>query len=100
MHKLKRHSIVGDIRGIGLLWAVELMADPAGKKKFDPKLGVGSFIRDWCWENGMILRNNGDILVIAPALVISQEEVDTMLSKINEALSLVVKKFVKEAAIS
>ena len=33
---------------------------------------LGTFIRDWCYSNGMILRNNGDILVFAPALIITR----------------------------
>jgi len=80
LNKLHRHPIVGDIRGIGLLWAVEL--------KPDPRLGVGSWIREWCWDNGMILRNNGDILVIAPALVIEKDEVDHMLALMDRAISV------------
>lgn len=93
LDKLHEFPIVGDIRGIGLLWAVELMADPKAKKKFDANLGVGSWIRDYCWENGMILRNNGDILVIAPALVISKEEVDLMLGLIRKAIGLAIEHF-------
>jgi putrescine---pyruvate transaminase len=74
-----RHPIVGDARGIGLLWAVMLQADP--------KLGVGNFIQDWCYRNGMILRNNGNILVLAPSLVISAEEVAMVLDMMDQALS-------------
>ena len=42
------------------------MADRQSRRKVDPQWGVGNFIRQWCWEHGMILRNNGDILVTAP----------------------------------
>jgi len=88
-----KHPIVGDVRGIGMLWAVELMADRKTKKKLDSKLGVGSFIRQYCWDNGMILRNNGEILVIAPALVMSRDEIDFMLNLIEEAIGAAVAKF-------
>jgi len=93
LEKLYKYSIVGDVRGIGLLWAVELMADRKSKKKLDSQLAVGNFIRQWCWEHGMILRNNGDILVIAPALVINKEEINLMLDLINEAISAAIQKF-------
>ena len=82
----ERHKIVGDIRGIGMLWAVELLADHKKRKPLDPGLAVGSWIRDYCWENGMILRNNGDILVLAPALTIGREDTDLMLGLIDEAI--------------
>jgi adenosylmethionine-8-amino-7-oxononanoate aminotransferase len=93
LSKLYQYPIVGDIRGIGLLWAIELMADPKARRRFDPGLGVGSWIREWCWSNGMILRNNGDILVIAPALVISQEQIDHMLHLLHQAISLGAANF-------
>ena len=93
LEKLYKYKIVGDIRGIGMVWAVELMADRETKTKLDTQLGVGTFIRDWCWENGMILRNNGDMLIIAPALVMTREEIDLMLGKINEVIPLATKHF-------
>ena len=81
-----KHRIVGDIRGIGMLWAVELLDDRETKKPLDPKMDVGGWIRDYCWERGMILRNNGDILVIAPALILTREQADYMLDMIDEAI--------------
>jgi adenosylmethionine-8-amino-7-oxononanoate aminotransferase len=93
LEKLYQYPIVGDVRGIGLLLAVELMADRATKKKLDAKLGVGSWIRDWFYEHGVILRNNGDILVLAPALIVSREEVDLILRLFNEAIAAAVKHF-------
>ncbi len=93
LDKLRRHPIVGDIRGIGMLWAVELVADPATRAKLDPEMGVGGWIRDYCWDHGMILRNNGDILVLAPALVISKEEVGLMVGLIDRAIAAAVSRF-------
>ena len=93
LEKLYKYRIVGDVRGMGVLWAVELRADRKSKARIDPKLGVGSFIRDWCWQNGMILRNNAEILVIAPAAVITKEEIDLMIGRLNEVIPLAMKHF-------
>ncbi|MFH0965423.1 MAG: aspartate aminotransferase family protein [Planctomycetota bacterium] len=90
---LYRHRLVGDVRGIGMLWAVELMESRKPKRKLDPKLGVGSWIREYCYRRGMILRNNGDILVIAPALVMSREQVDEMLGLTERAIIAAGKHF-------
>ena len=95
LEKLYKYPLVGDVRGIGLLWAVELMADRQSRRKLDPRWGVGSFIRQWCWDHGMILRNNGDILVTAPALVISDEEMDFMVQTLDDALAAASNKFPK-----
>ncbi|MBC8457258.1 MAG: aspartate aminotransferase family protein [Deltaproteobacteria bacterium] len=93
LEKLYKYPIVGDVRGIGMIWAIELMADRKSKKKLDPKLGVGSFIRQWCWEHNMILRNNEDILVIAPSLIMSKDEMDIMLNKLNQAIPAAAEHF-------
>ena len=59
----------------------------------DANLDVGLWIRDYCWKKGMILRNNGDILVIAPALVMTGEETDFMLDLIDAGLSAAARHF-------
>ncbi|HCU36912.1 MAG TPA: aspartate aminotransferase family protein [Armatimonadetes bacterium] len=74
----EQHPIVGTASGIGLLWALQL--------DVDPKLGVGTWIRDWCYSHEMILRNNGDILVLAPSLVLTRDEADFMLDHMEEAI--------------
>ncbi|OGO81440.1 MAG: hypothetical protein A2Y21_07185 [Clostridiales bacterium GWC2_40_7] len=78
---------------MGLLLAVELMLDRDKKIPLDPKLGVGSWIRDYCYEKGMIIRNNGDILVIAPSLTITKEQADFMLDLMEEAILKAVEHF-------
>ncbi|MDO8685573.1 MAG: aspartate aminotransferase family protein [Clostridiales bacterium] len=93
LEEMKEYSIVGDVRGIGLLLAVELMADREKKIPLDPKLGVGNFIRDYCYNNGMIMRNNGDIMVIAPALTLSRFEADFMLDLLAKAIKEAEKQF-------
>ena len=89
----QRHAMVGAISGIGLLLAVKLMADPKTKKPFNPKLGVGRWIREWCYQHGMILRNNGDILVLAPSLIISRTEADFMLALVEQAIQKATAHF-------
>ncbi len=74
-----KYACVGGASGLGLLLALYL--------NVDPKLGVGTWIRDWCHRNGMILRNNGDILVIAPSLIISRAEADFMLDLFDGAIA-------------
>lgn len=74
----EQHPIVGTASGIGLLWALQL--------NVDAKLGVGTWVRDWCYNHEMILRNNGDILVLAPSLVLTREEADYMLDHMEEAI--------------
>jgi adenosylmethionine-8-amino-7-oxononanoate aminotransferase len=81
----KGHRIVGLVSGIGLLQALFLNVDPG--------LHIGSFIRDFSWKNGMILRNNGDILVFAPALIMTEGEIDQVVGILDKALSASEKQF-------
>ena len=79
----ERHPSIGEVSGVGLLLAVTL----------DAGAEVGTWIRDWCWQNGMILRNNGNILVLAPSLIITREQTDEMLGLIDQALVAAAKEF-------
>lgn len=88
----EKYSIVGNFRGIGTLWAIELLKDRKSATPFDPELKIGDRIKDFCWERGMILRNNADILVIAPSIIITMEQVDEILSLIEEGIKLIMKE--------
>jgi putrescine aminotransferase len=93
LEKLQKHKIVGRVSGIGLLQALFLVADNRTNTLFDSSLGVGSFIRDFCYKNGMIMRNNGDILVMAPALIITREQIDEALHILEMAIIEAIKHF-------
>ncbi len=88
----EKYPVVGNFRGIGTLWAMELVKDRETNTPFDPKLKIGDKIRDFCWKNGMILRNNADILVIAPSIIITKDEIDQMMSLVEEGIKLAMKE--------
>jgi putrescine---pyruvate transaminase len=93
LEKLFKYKIVSRLQGMGMIWALRLGADRENNIDLDPKLKVGTFIRDYCWENGMILRNNAETLVIAPAIVMSKEEIDTMIATIEKGIVAAIKHF-------
>ena len=80
-----KYDFARECHGLGMLWAFILEADP--------EIKLGAFIRDWCWEHNMILRNNGDIIVIAPSLNMPKEDIDLMLSNMDKALQAAAEKF-------
>lgn len=65
---------VGEIRHIGLIHAVELVADQASKQAFDPKKRIGYTIYKTALQNGLVLRPLGDVLYFNPPLTITREE--------------------------
>jgi 4-aminobutyrate---pyruvate transaminase len=81
------HPLVGEVRGVGLIAAVELSADKAAGKPFDPKAKIGARLTKLCEENGVIVRVvANDSLCFSPPLIISRDEIDTMLDRIGKAV--------------
>lgn len=92
------HPIVGDARGVGLLAALEFVADRRRKTRFDADLAVGARIAQACLERGLIARAmpQGDILGFAPPLVIDQSEVDQIVSITRAAVQAVTETLIRE----
>jgi adenosylmethionine-8-amino-7-oxononanoate aminotransferase len=77
---------VGDVRGIGLIAGVEIVDDKEKHKPFPAELGVGPRLVALCNEKGLISRNFGDSFLLAPPLVVSAEQVDSMVNILREAI--------------
>jgi len=83
----KGHPLVGNARGLGLIGAIELAADPANRTPFDPKRGVGAYLVRRAQHHGLILRVlMGDVIAFSPPLIITEAEIDTMLGRAQLAL--------------
>jgi 4-aminobutyrate--pyruvate transaminase len=81
------HPLVGEVRGAGLIAAVELVADKASHRNFDPKDKVGGRLTRLSEAGGVIVRVvANDSLCFSPPLVISKEEIDEMLNRVGKAL--------------
>jgi adenosylmethionine-8-amino-7-oxononanoate aminotransferase len=87
---LETFTAVGDVRGLGLMAAVELVGDRATKAATDPTLRIGPRVQDECIKRGLYTRIRGDIIMLCPALVIREEEVDRIVATLHEALQAVV----------
>ena len=88
LRKFAGHPIVGDVRGLGLIGAIELAADPAKRVPFDPKRGVGAYFVDRAQAHGLIVRVlSGDVIAFSPPLIISQAEIDALLERAGRALA-------------
>jgi 4-aminobutyrate--pyruvate transaminase len=81
------HPLVGEVRGIGLIGAVELVANKATKAPFDAKLATGGFLAKRGHHHGVIIRALGDSIAFCPPLIIKEEEIDMMLERFSLALA-------------
>jgi L-2,4-diaminobutyrate transaminase len=88
------HPLVGEIRGFGLIGAIELVASRDPLSAFDPKLGVAGRIAKLAMANGVLTRAlpNADTLAFSPPLVISRDEVDTLISGVRDAVDAVQRQ--------
>ena len=81
------HPLVGEARGLGLVGAVELVADKTAKRSFDAKAGVGPRAVRFAEEEGLIVRFiAGDVLSICPPLIIAPAEIDELFDRLGRAL--------------
>jgi 4-aminobutyrate--pyruvate transaminase len=79
--------MVGDARGVGLVGAVEIVADKATKRSYDPAAKIGALIQNAAQEHGLITRAmSGDILGFCPPLIINKEEIDALFDRFTRAL--------------
>nr|5KR6_A Chain A, 4-aminobutyrate transaminase [Pseudomonas]5KR6_B Chain B, 4-aminobutyrate transaminase [Pseudomonas] len=90
------HPLVGEVRGVGLMAALEFVADKDKRTRFDPSLKVGPRVSAACLEDGMIARAmpHGDILGFAPPLVITRAEVDEIVDIAKQAVDAVADELV------
>ena len=82
-----RHPHIGDVRGMGLMLAVELVADKATKQPFDLADRFGARVWERCVENGVLIRNLADTFIISPPLTLKKEHVDEMVDVFDRALA-------------
>jgi L-2,4-diaminobutyrate transaminase len=81
------HPLVGEVRGMGLVAAVEIVADRETKRSFDASLGIGVRLQRLCLEEGVIVRAIGDAVAISPPLPISEIEVDEIVHAVDASIT-------------
>lgn len=80
-------DFVGDVRGIGLLAAVELVKDPMSREKFHPDWRVGAHLVDRALANGVILRAlGGDVIAFCPPLIATSSDIEIITNGFAAAL--------------
>jgi len=90
--QLADHPLVGEARSVGLIGALELVRDKATRRFFDKRGEVGTICRDFCFQNGLIMRAVRDTMIVSPPLVISREQVDELAEKAWRCLDLTLER--------
>jgi 4-aminobutyrate--pyruvate transaminase len=86
IRRLGGHPLVGDARAMGLIGALELVADKDTRRAFGPKQGIGAACADTLQELGLIVRPMADSVAFCPPLIITADEIDEMFDIVEAGL--------------
>lgn len=84
--QLAAHPLVGEARMVGLMGAIELVKRKEPMERYAKEQGVGSHCRDFCIEEGLVMRAVGDTMIVAPPFILSHQEADELIDKAVKAL--------------
>lgn len=83
---LRDHPIVGDLKTTGMLMGLELVRDRSSRERLAPDSEGSLYCRNQAIDGGLMVRAVGDRIISAPPLTISDEEIDTLVSRLRTAL--------------
>jgi putrescine aminotransferase len=83
---LQSHPLVGEVRGIGMLAALELVPEKPERSFFPRDMDVGTRCRNHCVANGLMMRAIRDTMVLAPPLIASEAEIDEIVDKARHGI--------------
>jgi len=88
LETLRKFDSVGDVRGMGLMAAVEFVKDKKTKAPFEPPHGAPTLICDLAWKRGVYMRPTMEVVGLAPPLTISKKQMDQMVKVLEDAIPL------------
>ncbi|MDH3411778.1 MAG: aspartate aminotransferase family protein [Gammaproteobacteria bacterium] len=99
LRALADHALVGQARGVGLIGAVELVADKGTRAQFDPAIKAAQGVAERAQANGLIVRGlTGDSVAICPPLIIDEKQINDLFDRFKRALDEAATEIRKKAA--
>jgi adenosylmethionine-8-amino-7-oxononanoate aminotransferase len=84
--KLDGHPLVGEIRGVGMIAGVEVVADPGSRAPFDAAVRVGPRLARHLLEEGVLVRTLGDTVALSPPLILDPSHVEVLTAMLGRGL--------------
>lgn len=96
-----KHPTMDDVRGRGLMVGAEFVKDPRTKESFDISLSYAGQIQAACLKRDMLIEASqgcnrgsaGDAIVISPAFVVTEEQIDEIIRRLDESITEVEEKY-------
>ena len=97
LEALRRHRFVGDVRGLGMMWGIEIVKDRKSREPYPASLKVARLIFEACRDEGLLIYpgsgtregRDGDHFIIAPPFSITSAEIDELVARLDRGLSRV-----------
>ncbi len=87
LRQLGDHPLVGEARGVGLIGALEIVADKGTRAQYPVAAKAAAIVAGHCQARGLILRPlPGDVVGICPPLIITEQEIDKLFDRLGQAL--------------
>lgn len=87
--QIAQNPNIGELRGVGYMWALEAVKDRETKTPFDGSLSVSERIANACTDQGLICRPLGQSVVLCPPFILTEPQMDEMFEKLETALKKV-----------
>ncbi|MCO5066272.1 MAG: aspartate aminotransferase family protein [Rhizobiaceae bacterium] len=88
LREFASHPLVGEVRGIGLIAAIELVRDKATKASFETSDAIGAYLSNRAMAHGLIIRPMaGDAIAFSPPLIVTEAEIDDIVERFGMALA-------------
>jgi putrescine aminotransferase len=88
LKEFEDHPLVGEVRSLGLVGAVELVKDKAKRQFFEPNGEVGTICRDHCFSLGLVMRATRDTMLLSPPLIWTKDHIDEFMELARKAFDL------------
>jgi len=93
---LTKHRSVGDVRGMGMLAAIEFVADKESKAPIEPENTAPELLTELCWDKGLYIRSSAmETACVAPALIMDKPTIDKMVDIIDKCIPEMEEKLLK-----
>ena len=92
LRQYESHPLVAEVRGVGLIGAIELVTNKESKAALDKPGQLGAIANAKSMEAGFFTRNMADAMAFCPPLIITESEVDELVEKVGRALDATLKE--------
>jgi adenosylmethionine-8-amino-7-oxononanoate aminotransferase len=96
LRTLREHPIVGDVRGSHFMLCIELVQDRHSKAPFPVAVDIGRRISRAAQERGLIVRPIGNLSVLSPALILTEDQIDEIVAILDASLRATISDLTRD----